>query len=214
MDLARKLEILAEATKYDASCASGGTTRRNSVGGRGIGSTEGAICHSYAPDGCCISLLKTLLTNACAFDCLYCVNRSTSNVPRARFTVEEVVGLMLDFYRFDYFEGVFLSPGISRSPDYTMSEVVRVARSLREKYDFRGYIHSRCAEAPPVLPTAPARRSGEGGDLRGVRGRVQTRRPACRLRPGSVPGSARQAPRDVPRRGAGVDQAAVLMRAP
>jgi predicted DNA-binding helix-hairpin-helix protein len=90
--LAQKLAILADAAKYDASCASSGGAGRNSLKSKGIGSTEGAICHSYAPDGRCISLLKILLTNACAFDCLYCVNRSSSNVPRARFTVEEVVG--------------------------------------------------------------------------------------------------------------------------
>ncbi|GGE27170.1 putative DNA modification/repair radical SAM protein [Agaricicola taiwanensis] len=141
MDLSRKLAILADAAKYDASCASSGTSKRDSVGGKGIGSTEGAICHSYAPDGRCISLLKILLTNACAFDCLYCVNRASSNVPRARFTVEEVVKLTLDFYRRNYIEGLFLSSGIIRSPDYTMEQVVRVAKSLRLDHDFKGYIH-------------------------------------------------------------------------
>jgi putative DNA modification/repair radical SAM protein len=141
MDISRKLDILADAAKYDASCASSGTQKRTSVGGKGIGSTEGAICHSYAPDGRCISLLKILLTNACAFDCLYCINRSSSNVPRARFTVEEVVKLTLDFYRRNYIEGLFLSSGIIRSPDYTMEQVVRVAKSLRLDHDFKGYIH-------------------------------------------------------------------------
>ncbi|HEV2677209.1 MAG TPA: putative DNA modification/repair radical SAM protein [Aliidongia sp.] len=141
MDLKQKLTILADAAKYDASCASSGTQKRDSIGGKGIGSTEGAICHSYAPDGRCISLLKVLLTNACAFDCLYCVNRSSSNVPRARFSVEEVVQLTLDFYRRNYIEGLFLSSGIIRSPDYTMEQVVRVARSLRLDHHFRGYIH-------------------------------------------------------------------------
>ena len=142
MDLKRKLEILADAAKYDASCASSGSDKRNSLGGKGIGSTEGmGICHSYAPDGRCISLLKILLTNACLFDCLYCVNRSSSNVPRARFTVEEVVGLTLNFYRRNYIEGLFLSSGIIRSPDYTMEQLVRVAQTLREVHDFRGYIH-------------------------------------------------------------------------
>ncbi|MDI6025378.1 putative DNA modification/repair radical SAM protein [Corticibacterium sp. UT-5YL-CI-8] len=141
MDISKKLQILADAAKYDASCASSGTVKRNSLGGKGIGSTEGAICHSYAPDGRCISLLKILLTNACAFDCLYCVNRASSNVPRARFTVEEVVSVTLDFYRRNYIEGLFLSSGIIRSPDYTMEQVVRVARELRQTHDFRGYIH-------------------------------------------------------------------------
>jgi putative DNA modification/repair radical SAM protein len=142
MDLARKLEILADAAKYDASCASSGAEKRHSLGGKGIGSTEGmGICHSYAPDGRCVSLLKILLTNFCTYDCLYCVNRVSSNVPRARFTVEEVVQLTLDFYRRNYIEGLFLSSGIIQSPDYTMEQVVAVARALREDHDFRGYIH-------------------------------------------------------------------------
>ena len=142
MDLNRKLAILADAAKYDASCASSGTLKRDSVGGRGIGSTEGAgICHSYAPDGRCISLLKILLTNYCVYDCLYCINRVSSNVDRARFRIDEVVQLTLDFYRRNCIEGLFLSSGIIRSPDYTMERVVEVARVLREEHDFRGYIH-------------------------------------------------------------------------
>jgi putative DNA modification/repair radical SAM protein len=142
VDTNTKLAILADAAKYDASCSSSGTTRRDSIGGRGIGSTEGSgICHSYAPDGRCISLLKILLTNYCLYDCLYCINRVTSNVPRARFTVEEVVQLTLDFYRRNCIEGLFLSSGIIRSADYTMEQVVEVARVLREEHDFRGYIH-------------------------------------------------------------------------
>ena len=140
--LQRKLAVLADAAKYDASCASSGSRKRDSVGGRGIGSTEGSgICHSYAPDGRCISLLKILLTNFCTYDCLYCVNRVSSNVPRARFTVEEVVQLTLDFYRRNCIEGLFLSSGIIQNPDYTMEQVVEVARVLREDHDFRGYIH-------------------------------------------------------------------------
>ncbi|MBN8969912.1 MAG: putative DNA modification/repair radical SAM protein [Rhizobiales bacterium] len=143
MNLQRKLAILADAAKYDASCASSGTSTRDSRDGKGVGSTDGGmgICHSYAPDGRCISLLKILLTNACNYDCLYCINRASSNVPRARFTVEEAVQLTLDFYRRNYIEGLFLSSGIIRSPDYTMEQVVRVAKSLREDHHFRGYIH-------------------------------------------------------------------------
>jgi putative DNA modification/repair radical SAM protein len=142
MEVARKLEILADAAKYDASCASSGANKRNSLGGKGIGSTEGmGICHSYAPDGRCVSLLKILLTNFCTYDCLYCVNRVSSNVPRARFTVDEVVDLTLDFYKRNYIEGLFLSSGIIQSPDYTMEQVVSVARKLRDEHDFRGYIH-------------------------------------------------------------------------
>lgn len=143
MKLGQKLAILADAAKYDASCASSGSAKKQAEKGHGIGSTNPGmgICHSYAPDGRCISLLKILLTNACAFDCLYCINRSSSNVPRARFTVEEVVKLTIDFYKRNYIEGLFLSSGIIRSPDYTMEQVVRVARVLREEHGFRGYIH-------------------------------------------------------------------------
>ncbi|MEA2881708.1 MAG: hypothetical protein QOH32_964 [Bradyrhizobium sp.] len=143
MDVQRKLEILADAAKYDASCASSGTEARDSSDGKGLGSTAPGmgICHSYAPDGRCISLLKILLTNACNYGCLYCVNRASSNVPRARFTVDEVVQLTLDFYRRNYIEGLFLSSGIIRSADYTMEQVVSVARRLREQHHFRGYIH-------------------------------------------------------------------------
>jgi putative DNA modification/repair radical SAM protein len=143
MDMQRKLEILADAAKYDASCASSGTEQRDSRDGKGLGSTAPGmgICHSYAPDGRCISLLKILLTNACNYDCLYCINRASSNVPRARFTVDEVVQLTLDFYRRNYIEGLFLSSGIIRSADYTMEQVVGVARTLREQHHFRGYIH-------------------------------------------------------------------------
>ncbi|NNE57978.1 MAG: putative DNA modification/repair radical SAM protein [Hellea sp.] len=148
-----KLAILADAAKYDASCASSGTTQRNSLGSSGLGSTEGmGICHAYAPDGRCISLLKVLLTNFCIFDCRYCINRSSSNVERARFTPSELVKLTLDFYKRNYIEGLFLSSGIIRSPDYTMEQMVEVARMLREDHGFRGYIHLKTiAEADPML---------------------------------------------------------------
>jgi len=137
-----KLAILADAAKYDASCASSGAPKRDSRDRRGLGSTAGmGICHSYAPDGRCISLLKILLTNFCIFDCAYCINRRSSNVRRARFSVEEVVELTLQFYKRNYIEGLFLSSGIIRSADHTMEELVRVARSLREQHGFRGYIH-------------------------------------------------------------------------
>ncbi|SFM65810.1 putative DNA modification/repair radical SAM protein [Variovorax sp. OV329] len=140
--LLRKLAILADAAKYDASCASSGGAARNSRDQLGMGSTTGAgICHSYAPDGRCISLLKVLLTNWCIYDCLYCVNRESSNVERARFSLDEVVQLTLDFYRRNVIEGLFLSSGIIRSPDYTMEQLIEVARCLREDHHFRGYIH-------------------------------------------------------------------------
>lgn len=153
MEIKQKLEILADAAKYDASCASSGTEKRNSRDGKGIGSTTGAgICHSYAPDGRCISLLKILLTNFCLYDCVYCVNRVSSNVQRARFSAEEVVQLTLAFYRRNYIEGLFLSSGIIQNPDYTMEQVVEVARSLREEHDFRGYIHLKTIpDASPDL---------------------------------------------------------------
>jgi len=142
MELQSKLAILADAAKYDASCASSGAARGNSVDGKGVGSTGGAgICHSYAPDGRCISLLKVLLTNVCIYDCHYCVNRRSSNVRRAAFTADEVVRLTLDFYKRNYIEGLFLSSGIIRNADHTMEQVIAVARTLREVHDFRGYIH-------------------------------------------------------------------------
>jgi putative DNA modification/repair radical SAM protein len=153
VNLNAKLAILADAAKYDASCASSGGKARNSLGGTGVGSNDGmGICHSYAPDGRCISLLKILLTNFCQYDCLYCVNRSSSNIPRARFSIDEVVQLTLDFYRRNCIEGLFLSSGIIRSPDYTMEQVVEVARVLREEHDFRGYIHLKTIpDASPEL---------------------------------------------------------------
>ena len=153
LDTRAKLAILADAAKYDASCASSGTTKRNSIGGKGIGSTEGmGICHSYAPDGRCISLLKILLTNSCIFDCHYCINRRSSNVRRAKFTVDEVVRLTLAFYKRNYIEGLFLSSGIIGTSDYTMEQLVLVAKALRLDHDFRGYIHLKTIpDADPAL---------------------------------------------------------------
>ena len=153
LDTRAKLAILADAAKYDASCSSSGTAKRNSVGGKGIGSTEGmGICHSYAPDGRCISLLKILLTNSCIFDCHYCINRRSSNVRRAKFTVDEVVRLTLAFYKRNYIEGLFLSSGIIGTSDYTMEQLVLVAKSLRLEHDFRGYIHLKTIpDADPAL---------------------------------------------------------------
>ena len=154
LDIDEKLAILADAAKYDASCASSGSVRRTSRDGQGLGSTDGGmgICHAYAPDGRCISLLKILLTNSCIFDCHYCINRKSSNVRRARFTVDEVIELTLGFYRRNYIEGLFLSSGIIRSSDYTMEQMVEVARRLREKHQFRGYIHLKTIpDADPEL---------------------------------------------------------------
>jgi len=158
MNLADKLSILADAAKYDASCASSGAPTRKSDASGGIGSTQGmGICHSYTPDGRCVSLLKILLTNFCIYDCQYCVNRRSSDIRRARFSVDEVVRLTLDFYRRNYIEGLFLSSGIVRSPDHTMEDLVRVAKKLRLEHDFRGYIHLK------TIPDADAALVAEAG---------------------------------------------------
>ena len=140
MNTQQKLEILADAAKYDASCASSGAKRAGN--GQGIGHSDGmGICHSYTPDGRCVSLLKILLTNVCTYDCVFCVNRVSSDVRRARFSPEEVVNLTLDFYKRNYIEGLFLSSGIVQSPDYTMEQLISVAKQLREIHRFGGYIH-------------------------------------------------------------------------
>lgn len=151
--LSERLAILSDAAKYDASCASSGSTRRDSAKTGGLGSTTGnGICHAYTPDGRCISLLKILLTNFCVYDCAYCINRSSSNVERAKFTPEEVIWLTLEFYRRNCIEGLFLSSGIIRSSDHTMEQLVQVARDLRLKHGFRGYIHLKTIpDASPKL---------------------------------------------------------------
>ncbi|WP_198968817.1 putative DNA modification/repair radical SAM protein [Xylophilus sp. ASV27] len=177
----RKLQILADAAKYDASCASSGGERRNSRDGRGIGSSGGSgICHSYAPDGRCISLLKILLTNWCVYDCLYCVNRESSNVERARFTVDEVVQLTLDFYKRNVIEGLFLSSGIIQSPDYTMEQLIEVARRLREDHHFRGYIHLKTI--PDASPDLVAR-AGLHADRLSINVELPTQQALQRLAP-------------------------------
>src|ERR1043165_9033058 len=147
----QKQEIHSDATKYDHSCTSPGAEYSDSRNG-GLGSTSHGICHSYTPDGRCVSLLKILLTNACIFDCAYCINRRSSNVKRARFSVKEVIDLTLNFYKRNYIEGLFLSSGIINSSDYTMELIVRVARSLREEHGFKGYIHLKSIpDADPAL---------------------------------------------------------------
>lgn len=149
--LAGKLRILSDAAKYDASCASSGAPKR--VAGKGgIGSSSNGICHAFTPDGRCVSLLKILLTNFCLFDCAYCINRRSSNVARARFSVDEAVSLTLGFYKRNYIEGLFLSSGIIRSPDYTMEQMMLVAKKLRQEHGFAGYIHLKTIpEASPWL---------------------------------------------------------------
>jgi putative DNA modification/repair radical SAM protein len=200
LDTRQKLEILADAAKYDASCASSGSVKRDSRGGKGIGSTDQGmgICHAYAPDGRCISLLKILLTNSCIFDCHYCINRKSSNVRRARFTTDEVVQLTLAFYRRNYIEGLFLSSGIIRSSNYTMERIVEVARCLREDHDFRGYIHLK------TIPDADAElvhRAGVHADRVSINIELPTRAGLERLAPekdaGRIEGAMAGVKRDI-----------------
>jgi putative DNA modification/repair radical SAM protein len=140
MNVMRKLEILSDAAKYDASCSSSGSNRKNTKNGIGNAATAG-ICHSWAQDGRCISLLKILYTNRCIYDCKYCINRSSNEVERTSFTPKEVVDLTINFYRRNYIEGLFLSSGVERSPDYTMENLVRILKDLRLVHKFNGYIH-------------------------------------------------------------------------
>jgi putative DNA modification/repair radical SAM protein len=194
MELIAKLAVLADAAKYDASCASSGSNTRNSIANKdrgGIGSTEGmGICHAYAPDGRCISLLKILLTNFCVYDCVYCINRRTSNVQRARFSVKEVVDLTLDFYRRNYIEGLFLSSGIIRSSDYTMEQLVGVAKTLRLDHHFRGYIHLKTIPdaAPELLAEA-----GKWADRLSINVELPTEEGLVRLAPEKKLGDIRAA---------------------
>ena len=141
MTLKEKLTILADSAKYDVSCSSSGSTRKNE-GGIGNAAFSG-ICHSFASDGRCISLLKILMTNCCIFDCKYCINKRSNNVKRAIFTPEEICELTMNFYRRNYIEGLFLSSGIIKSPDYTMELLIKTIKMLRYKYHFHGYIHCK-----------------------------------------------------------------------
>ncbi len=140
MDIQQKLKILADSAKYDVSCSSSGSNRKNTQGGIGNATLSG-ICHSWSDDGRCISLLKILYTNECVYDCVYCVNRVTNDIPRASFTPQEVADLTINFYKRNYIEGLFLSSAINKNPDYTMEGLSEVVRILREEYRFNGYIH-------------------------------------------------------------------------
>ncbi|OXZ41719.1 putative DNA modification/repair radical SAM protein [Finegoldia magna] len=142
MELKRKLSILSDAAKYDVSCSSSGSKRKNTTDGIGAASNSG-ICHSWSEDGRCISLLKILLTNKCIYSCEYCINRKENNVERAEFTPEEVADLTINFYKRNYIEGLFLSSGVVKSPDYTMIKLIRVAEILRNEKKFNGYIHMK-----------------------------------------------------------------------
>lgn len=193
--LTDKLAILADAAKYDASCASSGGERRDSRDGKGLGSAGGSgICHAYAPDGRCISLLKILMTNFCIYDCAYCINRASSGVERARFSVEEVVHLTVEFYRRNYIEGLFLSSGIIRSPDDTMADMTRIARTLREVEQFRGYIHLKTIpDADPKL----VEEAGRYADRLSINVELPTQQGMARLAPEKNPGQIRRAMADV-----------------
>ena len=142
MELKRKLSILSDAAKYDVSCSSSGSNRKNTTNGIGQAHNSG-ICHSWSEDGRCISLLKILLTNKCIYSCEYCINRKENNVERAEFTPEEVADLTINFYKRNYIEGLFLSSGVVKSPDYTMIKLIRVAEILRNEKKFNGYIHMK-----------------------------------------------------------------------
>lgn len=142
MDVLEKLKILSDAAKYDVSCSSSGSNRKNKKGGLGDAKPSG-VCHSWSDDGRCISLLKILMTNYCIYDCAYCVNRSSNDLPRATFTPDEVVDLTINFYKRNYIEGLFLSAAVFRSPNYTMEMIFQVVRKLREEENFNGYIHTK-----------------------------------------------------------------------
>lgn len=139
-DIIRKVEILADAAKYDVSCSSSGTGRRNKAGGLGNAAAWG-ICHSFTADGRCVSLLKTLLSNVCIYDCAYCINRRSNDIPRASFTSRELTELTVEFYRRNYIEGLFLSSGVLKNPDHTMEQMVKVVKELRHEHRFGGYVH-------------------------------------------------------------------------
>ena len=179
MEVSAKLTILADAAKYDASCASNGSFRKREP--NGIGHTNGqGICHSFTPDGRCVSLLKILLTNYCIYDCAYCVNRVSSDTPRARFTVSEVVNLTLDFYKRNYIEGLFLSSGIIQSADYTMEQLIAIARDLRTKHKFGGYIHLKGA---PGVSRELLREAGRYADRLSINIEMPTQRDLDKLAP-------------------------------
>ncbi len=156
MELQDKLKILSDAAKYDVSCSSSGSSRKNKAGGIG-NAAESGICHSWSEDGRCISLLKILYTNYCVYDCAYCLNRISNDVPRAEFTPKELADLTINFYRRNYIEGLFLSSAIVKNPDYTMEQLLNTVKLLRELYRFNGYIHLK------AIPGADYRLISEAG---------------------------------------------------
>ena len=177
MDLVKKTEILSAAARYDASCASSGSNRSSSSG-MGMTSTSG-ICHSWAADGRCISLLKILYTNYCIYDCAYCINRCSNDIPRTSFTVREVVDLTLNFYKRNYIEGLFLSSGVIRNPDYTMEQITLIAETLRRER-FGGYIHLK---AIPGTSQELLQRAGFAADRLSVNIELPSEQSLQRLAP-------------------------------
>ncbi|MGE5476519.1 MAG: putative DNA modification/repair radical SAM protein [Bacteroidales bacterium] len=209
MKVQEKLAILADAAKYDVSCGSSGSRRAPARDGKGLGAQTGmGICHSFTPDGRCVSLLKLLLTNFCIYDCVYCVNRNSSNVRRARFTVDEVVALTLDFYKRNYIDGLFLSSGIIRSPDHTMEEMVRIARALRVDHGFRGYIHLKSI---PDADQALVEQAGRYADRLSINVELPTETSLNRLAPQKDVGSIRRSMGGLRQR---IDEARAERRAP
>lgn len=208
MELEEKVGILAAAAKYDASCSSSGGTRSNSSGGLGNSYTPG-ICHSWSGDGRCISLLKILLTNYCIYNCAYCVNRSSNDIPRAGFNVAEIVDLTLNFYRRNYIEGLFLSSGIVKNPDFTMELLVEVARRLRRDNRFNGYIHLKAipGASPELLSKA-----GKWADRLSVNIELPTEQSLRLLAPDKTSHAIlyRHPHRSEPRRTAKIDQSSAL----
>ena len=183
MDLGNKLKILTEAAKYDASCSSSGSSRKNSSCGIG-NSARGGICHSWSDDGRCISLLKILFTNYCIYDCAYCVNRSSNDLPRSTFTPEEVANLTINFYKRNYIEGLFLSSAIHKNPDYTMEKILKTVQLLREKYNYNGYIHLK---AIPGADYELIRKAGEYADRMSVNIELPSRNSLAKLAPQKKP---------------------------
>lgn len=156
MELLQKLKILSDAAKYDVACTSSGSARENASGGFG-NTVSAGICHSFSSDGRCISLLKILMSNCCAYDCAYCVNRISNDIPRTTFTPEEIVDLTINFYHRNYIEGLFLSSAVVKNPDYTMERITRIVKTLRKEYRFNGYIHIK------AIPGADFRLIEEAG---------------------------------------------------
>ncbi len=176
----KKLNILADAAKYDASCASSGSNRGNTSGGIGSGATSG-VCHSFTDDGRCVSLFKILMTNYCIYDCAYCINRKSNDRPRATFTVDEIVNLTIEFYRRNFVEGLFLSSGVIKNPDYTMEKMVAVARKLRLEKNYNGYIHLK---AIPGASPELIQQAGLFADRLSVNIEIPTEQNLKKLAPG------------------------------